>query len=106
MTNKATKAPVNKSGQHAVPITVTSFFCGCGGLDLGFRGDFTYKETVFPRTQFSILKAYDNNPQAVQTYLDNVGKEAEVLDLTDFDVATIPRARVLIGGFPCQDFAT
>ena len=36
-------------------ISVTSFFCGCGGLDLGFRGDFDYKGQKFPRTDFSIL---------------------------------------------------
>lgn len=88
------------------PISVTSFFCGCGGLDLGFRGDFTYKGTAFPKTQFSILKAYDNNPQAIKTYNSNVGNEGEVLDLTDFNVCSVPKARVLIGGFPCQDFAT
>lgn len=88
------------------PISVTSFFCGCGGLDLGFRGNFTYKGTAFPKTQFSILKAYDNNPQAIKTYNSNVGNEGEVLDLTDFNVCSVPKARVLIGGFPCQDFAT
>lgn len=87
-------------------IDVTSFFCGCGGLDLGFRGDFTYKGEAHPRTQFCIRKAYDNNPQAIQTYKDNVGSESEVLDLSNFDVTQVPAARVLIGGFPCQDFAT
>ena len=92
--------------QQTDSISVTSFFCGCGGLDLGFRGDFDYKGQNFPRTDFSILKAYDNNPLAIKTYKANVGEEAEVLDLTDFDVRSVPQARVLIGGFPCQDFAT
>ena len=85
---------------------VVSFFCGCGGLDLGFRGNFAYRGINFPRTKFNIVKAYDNNPQAVKTYNQNVGPEASVLDLSDFDVDKVPAARVLIGGFPCQDFAT
>ena len=87
-------------------IGVVSFFCGCGGLDLGFRGSFTYRESQIPRTAFRILKAYDNNVQAVATYNRNVGDNASVLDLSSFDVSQIPAARVLIGGFPCQDFAT
>ena len=93
-------------GEHAKGIDVVSFFCGCGGLDLGFRGAFTYRDSRVPRTTFKILKAYDNNAQAVATYNRNVGDEASVLDLSDFDVSQIPSARVLIGGFPCQDFAS
>ena len=105
--SKSKKRTVKKKSDQSVdPISVTSFFCGCGGLDLGFRGDFTYKGMTYPKTEFSILKAYDNNPQAIKTYSLNVGKEAEVLDLTDFEVENVPKARVLIGGFPCQDFAT
>ncbi len=96
----------NDEGEHAKGIDVVSFFCGCGGLDLGFRGAFTYRDSRVPRTTFKILKAYDNNAQAVATYNRNVGDEASVLDLSDFDVSQIPPARVLIGGFPCQDFAS
>lgn len=97
---------VLKHTKGSQPFHVVSFFCGCGGLDLGFRGDFTYRGMEIPRTRFSILKAYDNNLQAVQTYNQNIGSSASVMDLSDFDVGTIPPARVLIGGFPCQDFAT
>ena len=66
--------------QQTDSISVTSFFCGCGGLDLGFRGGFDYKGQNFPRTDFSILKAYDNNPLAIKTYKANVGEEAEVAE--------------------------
>ncbi len=86
--------------------TVVSFFCGCGGLDLGFRGNFAYHGMEFPESRFTILKAYDNNPKAVQTYNLNVGNHAEVLDLSNYNVEQVPAARVLIGGFPCQDFAS
>ena len=29
--------------------SVTSFFCGCGGLDLGFRGDFVYHNKAYEK---------------------------------------------------------
>lgn len=86
-------------------INVVSFFCGCGGLDLGFRGDFSYMGERFPRTKFDIIKAYDFNKDAVKTYRQNIGENVEQLDLSEYDVERIPQADVLIGGFPCQDFA-
>lgn len=96
----------NGESERTKKIDVVSFFCGCGGLDLGFRGSFIYRGAQISRTKFRILKAYDNNVQAVATYNRNVSGEASVLDLSDFDVTQIPAARVLIGGFPCQDFAS
>lgn len=87
-------------------ISVTSFFCGRGVLDSWFRGDFTYKGYLYPRTSFDLLHAYDNNPKHIQPYQNNVGPDAFVFDLSNFDVETVPQARVLIGGFPYQDFAT
>lgn len=86
--------------------SVVSFFCGCGGLDLGFRGDFAYHGHRYPRTCFNILSAYDNNPDAVATYNENVGNHAHTLDLTNYDPGQIAQADVLIGGFPCQDFSS
>lgn len=86
-------------------FNVTSFFCGCGGLDLGFLGGFTYMGEEYPKTCFNILKSYDNNPDAVKTYCQNIANHAEVFDLSNYDVGKVPQADVLIGGFPCQDFA-
>ncbi len=85
---------------------VTSFFCGCGGLDLGFRGGFTYHGVDYPRTDFNLQMAYDFDERHVETYRRNVGTEVRKLDLSDFDVGEVPSARILIGGFPCQDFST
>jgi len=84
---------------------VVSFFCGCGGLDLGMLGGFDYKGEHYARSDFDILKSYDNNPEAVKTYCRNIADHAEVKDLSQYDVNSVPRAQVLIGGFPCQDFA-
>lgn len=95
-----------KNGHERPNVDVVSFFCGCGGLDLGFCGGFVYRNQRIARTCFNIIKAYDNNPNAIKTYNDNIGPHASVLDLSDFDITTVPSARVLIGGFPCQDFST
>ena len=36
-------------------FSLVSYFCGCGGLDLGFRGDFEYKGHYYPHQPFNLL---------------------------------------------------
>lgn len=86
--------------------SVVSLFSGCGGLDLGFRGGFEYNGLNHKRLPYDILAAYDHDPKCVSTYNLNITDHAQVLDLSDFDPMSLPKGRVVIGGFPCQDFAT
>lgn len=86
--------------------SVVSFFCGCGGLDLGFLGGFSYKGIKIPKLPFKLLAAYDHDDKCVQTYVQNISEHAEVRDLSIYNPNEVPAAEVLIGGFPCQDFAT
>ena len=87
--------------------SVVSYFCGCGGLDLGFRGDFRYHDEDYLRLPFSIKAAYDYEPKCVETYNGYFGEgHAFVKDLSKIDVDSIPAAEVLIGGFPCQEFSS
>jgi hypothetical protein len=44
------------------------FFCGCGGLNLGFRGDYVYRDEHYRKLPFEINAAYDNNAQCIETY--------------------------------------
>lgn len=46
--------------------TVNDFFCGCGGLGLGLQ-----------QAGFKILKAWDFDKFAVQTYRENIGDHVE-----------------------------
>ena len=85
---------------------VVSFFSGCGGLDLGFLGGFDYRGLSFPKLPFEVVAAYDNDPKCIDTYRLNISDHAGVVDLSDYDPVDAPSADVLIGGFPCQDFAT
>jgi DNA (cytosine-5)-methyltransferase 1 len=77
---------------HTAP-TVLDLFCGAGGLSLGFK-----------RAGFRILAALDNDAAAVETHRSNLGSEAHAISI---DLNTeLPKARVLIGGPPCQGFSS
>lgn len=86
--------------------SIVSFFCGCGGLDLGFLGGFQYAGKTTRNLNFRIEAAYDNEVKCVETYSQNIGPHARVEDLANYDLTEVPKADVVIGGFPCQDFAT
>ncbi len=86
--------------------SVVSYFCGCGGLDLGFRGDYVYKGEKHAKLPFEILEAYDFNDKCITTYNDYFGECAHVADLSKIDPKNVPAADILIGGFPCQEFSS
>lgn len=89
-----------------VPYSLMSFFCGCGGMDLGFLGGFRYTSKYYRQLPFKIIKAVDNSKDAVETYNLNLDQHAEMGDLTELNLEKLPKADVLLGGFPCQDFSS
>lgn len=97
---------------------VVSLFSGCGGLDLGMQGGFTYLNKYYKKNPFEIIWANDINERATKTQKLNfpninvvcgditeiLGIKDEIQPLFDFKIE-IPKADVVIGGFPCQDFS-
>lgn len=85
--------------------TALSLFSGAGGMDLGFRGGFTFLGRYYPRIGFDIVKAYDINSKAVVTYNLNLEPVCEIRDVTTLRPDELPKADLVLGGFPCQDFS-
>src|SRR5690606_7710062 len=89
-------------------LRVVSLFCGCGGLDLGFRGDFNFLGKHYPSQGYDIAWANDIDAKSCQTY-KNYFKTDHIVcgDFTEIvkDPDKIPDCDVILGGFPCQDFS-
>lgn len=73
--------------------TVLDLFCGAGGLSLGFR-----------QAGFEIVRAIDNDEEALQTYRANLESHAVRQDLSQPE--NLPQTTVIIGGPPCQGFSS
>lgn len=77
---------------------VVSVFCGCGGLDLGFK-----------EAGFELVYACDTDAAAADCYSRNVDRHVFVRDVTSrtfhADIADVGTCDVVLGGFPCQGFS-
>ena len=91
--------PVNRT------LRVISLFSGCGGMDLGFRGDFDIRGKHYDKNPYEIVFANDIIQRACDTYTHNFGHEAHCGDVRELDYSLLPEADIVIGGFPCQDFS-
>lgn len=74
--------------------TVNDFFCGCGGMGLGFK-----------QAGFTIAGAWDFDKYAVESYRANVGDHVQQADISKMTWEDIPKADVWAFGFPCQDLS-
>ncbi len=86
-------------------MNVLSLFCGCGGMDLGLLGGFEYLGRTYPKLDYNIIKAIDNDPYCTKIYNQNFEHKCEVLDVRELNIDELPNIDVLIGGFPCQSFS-
>lgn len=87
---------------------VVSLFSGCGGMDLGFRGNFSFLGKGYEENPFNLIFANDIFKQAADMYEDNFGQKVERRDIKELDVnKDFPDkpVDVVLGGFPCQSFS-
>lgn len=75
-------------------MNIISLFSGAGGLDLGLQ-----------QAGNKIIWANDIDSDAVATYRKNIGEHIIEGDIKNINIASIPNADVVVGGFPCQGFS-
>ena len=86
-------------------IKVASLFCGCGGMDLGVIGGFSYLGKEYKENPFEIVYAVDNDEYCTKIYNDNFAHKCVVQDVRNIKIEEMPQFDMLIGGFPCQSFS-
>lgn len=86
-------------------IKVASLFCGCGGMDLGVIGGFSYLGKKYKKNPFEIVYAVDNDEYCTKIYNENFTHKCVVKDVRNIRIEEMPQFDMLIGGFPCQSFS-
>lgn len=86
-------------------LKVASFFCGCGGTDIGLLGDFQYQGKHYVSNDMEIVYANDIDPNACAIFGENFGIKPDNRDIRAVKSDEIPDFDILTGGFPCQSFS-
>lgn len=99
------KSPDHAHDDGARIYRVVSMFSGCGGMDLGVMGGFSFLGRAYPSLPFSIVFANDINEAACRSYRRNLHEHVICGDVWALIDGLPDNVDVLIGGFPCQDIS-
>lgn len=86
-------------------VKVASLFCGCGGMDLGLLGNFSYLDKSYQENPYEVVYAIDNDKYSSEIYNKNFEHECITEDIRKIEPQSIPNHDLLIGGFPCKSFS-
>lgn len=82
----------------SAPYTLSSFFGGVGGIDLGFEQTKKFS-SVF-------INEFDKNAQeTISLNFPDVKLDRRDIHVVDTDTDDVPDTDVIVGGFPCQAFS-
>ncbi len=101
------QTPLNATQTHEPQkiFTVVSMFSGAGGMDLGFRGNFTFLGRHYEQNPYKIVWANELNAKACATYRANLDEGIHEGDVWEYLHSLPESADLVIGGFPCQDIS-
>ncbi|VXD18019.1 Modification methylase NgoFVII [Planktothrix serta PCC 8927] len=71
-----------------------SLFSGCGGMDLPLH-----------KAGFKVVWAIDSNADACKSFRRNIADVIVHNQIENINIAEVPDADLITGGFPCQDFS-
>jgi DNA (cytosine-5)-methyltransferase 1 len=76
------------------PPKIISLFSGCGGLDYSFH-----------KAGYELIWANDNDITSCETFKRNISDKIICNSIELINLKNLPKADLVLGGFPCQDFS-
>jgi len=86
-------------------LKAASLFCGCGGTDLGLKGNFEFLGKRYAGNNIKIVYANDIDKNACKIFEENFKIKPDNRDIRKVKSRELPDFDILTGGFPCQSFS-